>query len=134
MVEIRNTPCQKFLNSLFLKELLLKLRFFVEIRNFQAFEYFYLAPSLYIQIHDCTDRLDSEVFTGKYEPVGTNGDRILYKHSFLDDQIESLSAESQSGIQKYFVYYGDDKFVFETNDNMDGLNQFSEDAKGKFEI
>ena len=50
----------------------------------------------------------------------------------MDDQIESLSAESQSGIQKYFVYYGDDKFVFETNDNMDGLNQFNEDAPSKF--
>ena len=78
--------------------------------------------------------MDSEVFTGKYEPVGTSGDRILYKHYFLDDQIESLSAESQSDTQKYFVYYGDDKFVFEAKDNMDGLNQFNEDALSKFGI
>ena len=93
-----------------------------------------LAPSLFIQLHDCTDRLHSEAFTGKYEPVGTSGNRILYKHSFVSDQIESLSAESQSGSSKYFVHNGVDKFTFETNDNMDGLNQFSEDAKGTFEI
>ena len=52
----------------------------------------------------------------------------------MNDQIESLSAESQSDSKKYFVYFGDDKFVFEANDNMDGLNQFNEDAPSKFEI
>ena len=93
-----------------------------------------LAPSLFIQLHDCTDRLHSEAFTGKYEPVGTSGNRIFYKHSFLSDQIESLSAESQSESSKYFVYDGVDKFIFETNDNMDGLNEFSEDKQGKFEV
>ena len=92
------------------------------------------APSLFIQLHDCTDRLHSEAFTGKYEPVGTSGNRILYKHSFVSDQIEILSAESQSESSKYFVYNGVDKFIFETNNNMDGLNQFSEDAKGTFVI
>ena len=52
----------------------------------------------------------------------------------MSDQIEILSAESQSESSKYFVYNGVDKFIFETNDNMDGLNQFSEDAKGTFVI
>ena len=94
----------------------------------------YLAPSLYIQIHDCSARLDPEAFTGKYVPVGTSGDRILYKHTFLDDQIGSLSLESQSVTQKYFVYYGDDEFVFEANDNINGLDDFNEDALSKFEI
>ena len=52
----------------------------------------------------------------------------------MSDQIEILSAESQSESSKYFVYDGVDKFIFETNDNMDGLNEFSEDKQGKFEI